>query len=638
MLSELYGYAGRILRVDLSKRSVKIEELDRKLIRGFLGGRGFNVKRLYDEVPKGVDPLSPENKLLFATGPIAGTGFPIGTRLNVTAKSPQTGLLGDSNVGGHFAAEMKYCGFDQIILEGKSDRPVYVYVHDGSVEFMDAQGLWGLTISEAYDAIRKELRDWRVQIALIGPAAENYVKFAGIFFNLHRPAARTGLGAVMASKNVKALVVRGDGYVEVAEPDEFEEFVREVEEAVYSHEQYWPRRVMGTSRILMAANRLGFLPADHFTKSVVDYAYQVSGERLAVEYNVKNRSCFSCILPCSRFYVIKRGKFAGLYGEGPEYEPLAGFTVRIGNRDLDAALKAISMVNDLGMDAITTSEVISWAMELYERGLLDEGETGGLKLKWGDMDTVFELIDMIAYRRGFGDLLADGVAKAAKKLGKGAEIALHVKGLELIQADPRGLKGYGLGFAVASRGADHLRSEPFIELSDDPRIGQLLFGEAEATMRLGVRGKGKLVAYYENWCAVVDSLEVCKNIAENMEILPFDKMAKLIEIVVGMKTCASDMMRIGERIVNIERAYIVRQGVRRRDDVLPRRFLKEPIAEGPSMGHVIELEVMLDEYYKERGWDPQTGIPTAEKLHELGLHEVVEDLRRNGVELRPALD
>jgi len=633
MSSKLYGYAGEILRMDLESFEVRREKLSKELAKKYLGGRGFNVSRLYYEVPKGVDPLGSENKLMIATGPVAGTGFPIGARLNVTAKSPQTGLLGDSNVGGHFAAELKYAGFDQIVIEGRSNKPIYIYVHDKEVEFRDADGIWGLTISKAYDAIRRELKDWRVQTALIGPAAENMVKFSGIFFNLSRPAARTGLGAVMASKNIKAIVVRGDGYVEVADPKGFERFVEEVEEEVYSHVQYWPRRIMGTSRILLAANRLGILPGKHFTKAILDYAFKVSGEMLALKYNVKNRGCFSCIIPCSRFFIVKNGRFAGTFGEGPEYEALGGMTVRIGNSDLNAALKAINMLNDLGMDVISTSEVISWVMELYEKGLINRSEMDGLDPRWGNMDDVFKLIEMIAYRRGFGDILADGVVSAAKKLGKGYGIAFHVKGLEMIQADPRGLKGYGLGFAVASRGADHLRSEPFIELSDDPELGEKMFGEREATLRLGVRGKGKLVAYYENICAIVDSLEICKNIAENMDIITFDKAARLISVVTGIDLTSDEVARIGERIVNIERAYLVREGVRRKDDVLPTRFLKEPISEGPSANHVVELEEMLNEYYGVRGWDPETGIPRVKKLLELGLEDVVEDLKKHDVEL-----
>jgi aldehyde:ferredoxin oxidoreductase len=631
MSSKLYGYAGKLLRINLTDGSVKVEPLSREMIRGFIGGRGINMRMLYSEV-RGADPLSPMNKLYISTGPLAGTGFPLGSRLNVSGKSPQTGLIGDSNVGGHFSAEMKYAGYDSIILEGRSERPVYIYISDGEVELRDASGIWGRRISDAYSEILRELGDWRAQIALIGPAAEKLVRYSGIFFNLYRPAARTGMGALMASKKVKAIAVRGDGYVEVARPAEFERVVDEIEEETYAHPQFWPRRIMGTSRILMAANRLGILPGNHFKEPVLDYAFEVSGEYLALKYNVKSMSCFSCIVNCSRFFLVKDGEYSGLMGEGPEYEALAGMTVRIGNSDLNAGLKAISLLNDLGMDVISTSEVISWAMELYESGALKKEEIG-LELNWGNMDSVMKLIEMIAGREGFGDILADGVAKASERLGKGREIAMHVKGLEMIQVDPRGLKGYGLGFAVASRGADHLRSEPFIELSDDPKIGEAMFGEGEATLRLGVRGKGKLVAYYENICALVDSLEVCKNLAENMDLLNYERVAKLMGAVTGLDFTPEEVRDIGERIVNLERAFNIREGVTRADDRLPKRFLEERIARGPSAGHLMELDRMLDEYYEVRGWDRERGIPSRGKLMELGLEDVILDLEANGIKL-----
>ena len=629
MLSKLYGYAGKLLRVNLTDGDFKVEPLSKEMIRGFIGGRGINMRMLYSEV-RGVDPLSPLNKLYISTGPLAGTGFPLGSRLNVSGKSPQTGLIGDSNVGGHFAAEMKYAGYDSIIIEGRSEKPIYIYIADGEVELKDASGIWGRRISDAYSEILRELGDWRAQIALIGPAAERLVRYSGIFFNLYRPAARTGMGALMASKNVKAIAVRGDGYVEVARPAEFERIVGEIEEETYAHPQFWPRRIMGTSRILMAANRLGILPGNHFKEPLLDQAFRVSGEYLALKYNVKNMSCFSCIVNCSRFFLVKDDEYSGLMGEGPEYEALAGMTVRIGNSDLDAGLKAISLLNDLGMDVISASEAISWAMELYESGALKKEEIG-LELNWGNMDSVMKLIEMIARREGFGDILADGVAKASERLGKGKEIAMHVKGLEMIQVDPRGLKGYGLGFAVASRGADHLRSEPFIELSDDPRIGEAMFGEGEATLRLGVRGKGKLVAYYENICALVDSLEVCKNLAENMDLLNYERVAKLMRAVTGLDFTPEEVRDIGERIVNLERAFNVREGVTRADDRLPKRFLEERIARGPSAGQLMELDVMLDEYYEIRGWDRERGIPSRKKLIELGLEDVALDLEANGI-------
>ena len=632
-MPKYYGYAGRILRVNLTKNQIKIQPTEKRLITEFLGGRGFNSRRLYNEVSRDVDPLSPQNKLMFATGPLVGTAFPLGARFNVSAKSPLTGILGDSNAGGHFAAEMKFAGFDQILIEGKSRKPSYIFIEDQEIQIVDAEHLVGKDVYEATETIRKDSGDRTIQVAVVGPAAENFVLYAGIFANLARPAARTGMGTVMSSKNLKAVALRGTGSVKIADSRRFWKIAEEIEEETYVHPQYWPRRIMGTTRILILADKLGFLPTRHFTSATFEHAAKVSGERLAREYNVKNRACFSCIVPCSRVYVVRVGEYAGLHGEGPEYEALSSFTARVGNSNLNLALKAVDLANRLGLDAITTAECIAWAMELYEGGELNRKETDGLELNWGNGEAVLALIEKIAYREGFGDLLADGVRRAAEKLGKGREIALHVKGLEIIQADPRGLKGYGLGYAVASRGADHLRSEPFIELSDDPEKGMEMFGVPEATLRLAHKGKGKLVCYFENWCAIIDSLEVCKNLAENMELLPFNRAAEITEAATGFHFTEDAMFEIGERIINLERAYLVREGIGRRDDYLPARFLKEPLPNGNSKGAIFEIEPMLNEYYAERGWGLKTGSPKPEKLRKIGLEYVIEDLKRNAAEI-----
>jgi aldehyde:ferredoxin oxidoreductase len=620
-VAKLGGYAGKILRIDLTERDVKINDLERGLAAGFLGGRGFNSKGLYDEIPPGTDPLGPDNKLFISTGPLVGTMFPTASRFNISAKSPQTGILGDSNAGGHLAPEIKFAGYDQIVLEGRSREPVYVFVDDDEITFRDASHLWGMDVYEADEAIRSDLGDRRVQTAVVGPAAERGVRFAGVYANLMRAAARTGMGTVMASKGVKALAVRGSGSVEVAYPRMFEELVEEIEEEIYAHEQYWPRRRMGTTRILMMANAAGFLPTRHYTSGIFEHAWEVSGERLAEEFNVKTRGCFACTIPCSRFYAVKGGEFAGLYGEGPEYEALGSFTSRVGNRDLGLALKANDLSNRLGLDALTVGECISWAMELYERGLLTREEADGLDLSWGNREAILALIEKIANRDGFGNILADGSRAAAEKLGRGVDLAMQVKGLDIIMADPRGLKGFGLGYAVASRGGDHLRSEPFLELSDDPSIGERMFGVPEATLRLADEGKGKLVSYFEDWNAVIDALEPCKNIMQNMEILTFERASRVIEACTGLRLSPAEVRRVGERIVNVERAFNVREGIRRRDDSLPRRFREETLPEGASRGTVFDQEPMLDEYYDERGWDKETGIPYAKTLKRLGLVE-----------------
>lgn len=629
-MAELCGYAGRVLRIDLTRKRAYVEELERDLAASFLGGRGFNSKRLYDEVKTSTDPLGIDNMLMFSTGPLVGTMFPTASRFNVSAKSPLTGILGDSNAGGHFASELKFAGYDQVVLMGRSREPIYIFINDREVEFKDSSHLLGKDVYETDEMIKADLSERKVQTAIVGPAAEKGVRYAGIFANLMRAAARTGMGTVMASKGVKAIAVKGSGSVKVAHPDKFERLVEEIEAEIYKHEQYWPRRRMGTTRILMMANAAGFLPTRHYTSGIFENAREVSGEKLAEEYNVKTRGCFACTIPCSRFFVIRHGRFAGLFGEGPEYEALGSFSSRVGNKDLGVALRANDMCNRFGLDALTTGECISWAMELHEKGLLKRDEADGLDLTWGNGDTILTLIEKIARREGFGDILADGSREAARKIGRGMDLTMQVKGLDIIMADPRGLKGFGLGYAVASRGGDHLRSEPFIELSDDPRKGAEMFGVPEATLRLAHRGKGKLVSYFEDWCAVIDALEPCKNIMQNMSILPFDRAAEIIEAATGLEMSGSEVRRVGERIINIERAFNAREGVGRRDDTLPPRFRVEELPEGPSKGTTFEQEPMLDEYYAERGWNRMTGIPTRETLEKLELAYVATELERLG--------
>ena len=455
--------------------------------------------------------------------------------------------------------------------------------------------------------------------AIIGPAAENGVRFSGVFSNLMRAAARTGMGSVMASKNVKALAIRGSGYINIAKPRMFEELVEDIENQIIVHEQYPGRRKMGTTRILLMANKAGFLPTRHYTSGTFEHADEVSGERLAKEFNVKSRGCFACTIPCSRIYTIKKGPYKGLHGEGPEYESLGSFTSRIGNPNLELALKANDLCNQLGLDILSTTGAIGWAMELYENKLISIEETGGLELNWGNPESIIELIYQIANREGFGAILAEGSKKAAEKLGKGLEYTVQVKGMDLIMADPRGLKGFGLGYAVASRGGDHLRSEPFIELSDDPEIGKRMFGESGATMRMADTGKGKLIHYFEDWCAVIDSLEPCKNIMQNMMLLEFPRAAYAYSVTTGIKITSDEIKQAGERIVNIERMFGVREGITRKDDTLPRRFIDTPLIKGNSSGTVLNLEKMLDEYYSSRGWNQSTGQPSSEILKKLSL-------------------
>jgi aldehyde:ferredoxin oxidoreductase len=620
----MYSYGGDILRVNLSDGTIHRHLTEEHLARVFLGGRGLNVKRLWDELPAHTDGLSPENMLVFGVGPLVGTTFPGGARFNITAMSPQTGILGDSNAGGFFGPELKFAGYDQVIIQGRADHPVFLWIRDDVVELRDARGLWGRDVWDTSEAIQQELSDPDVQVATIGQGAENGVRFAGVFVNLNRPAARTGMGTVMAAKNLKAVAVRGTGLIPVADMARFSEIVERLDEIIYSHPEYEIRCRLGTTKLIKALDSIGGLPTRHFQRGRFEEADAVSGEAIEKLYKIKSKACFACTIPCSRFLAVDDPRFAGLRLEGPEYEPLAGFTARVGNGDLALALKCVDLANRYGLDAIALSEVISWAMECYQRGLLSGGEADGLDLTWGNGETILALIHKVAHREGFGDFLADGVKKAAERLGRGSEeIALHGKGLEVFQADVRSIKAYGLGNAVASRGADHLRSEPWFEFSNDPQEGVRRYGIPETAFRLEFKGKGLVVKHFEEMAAISDATGVCKNTYNNMEVLDWGGTAELLQAATGWDLTGEEVRQIGERIVNLERLFIAREGITRKDDTLPRRFLKEPLPEGsgPSTGAVLELEPMLDEYYRARGWDVETGLPTQEKLEQLGLRQ-----------------
>jgi len=621
------SYGGSILRVNLTDGTVQRQPTEEHLARAFLGGRGLNVKRLWDELPAHTDGLSPENMLVFGVGPLVGTTFPGGARFNVTAMSPQTGILGDSNAGGFFGPELKFAGYDQVIIQGRAAHLVYLWIKDDVVELRDARGLWGQDVWQATEAIRQELGDPDIQVATVGQGAENGVRFAGLFVNLNRAAARTGMGAVMGSKNLKAVAVRGSGSFPVADMARFSKIIERLDEAIYNHPEYEIRCRLGTTKLLKALNSIGALPTRHFQGGCFEAVDAVSGEAIEALYKIKSKACFACTIPCSRFLVVDDPRFPGLWLEGPEYEPLAGFTARVGNADLPLALKCVDLANRYGLDAIALSEVIAWAMECTQRGLLTREEAGGLDLTWGNGEAILALIHQVAHREGFGDLLADGVRTAAERLGRGSEeFALHGKGLEVFQADVRTIKAYGLGNAVSSRGADHLRSEPWFEFSNDPEEGVRRYGIPETAFRLEYKGKGLVVKHFEEMAAISDATGVCKNTYNNMEVLDWEGTAELLEAATGWDFTGEEVRRIGERIVNLERLFIAREGITRADDTLPRRFLEEPLPEGggSSAGSVLELEPMLDEYYRARGWDVETGLPTEEKLSELGLGRSVD--------------
>jgi len=611
----------RLCRLDLTSGSVERTPSDPLIQRQFLGGRGANAAHLYGCLQPDLLPLESDSPLWFGVGPIVGTGFPGAARFNVSGRSPQTHILGDSNAGGRFGPELRRAGIDSLEMIGRASRPTLLFIDEGRTELLDATDLWGLDTSETTDAVHARLGDTKVEVACVGPAAERGVLFSGIFAGRVRAAARTGMGCLMASKNLKAIAVRGTGQIPMADRPRAHALIGSARERLKSHPEYDTRSRLGTTQLVTILQGMGGLPTRHFQSGTFEHAGAVSGETIEARYKVKSMACESCLVHCSRYLRVDDPRFPGLEFEGPEYEPLAGFTARVGNPDLALALFAVDRCNRLGLDAITMSEVIAWAMECHERGHIDRGVANGLDLSFGNGETILALIEQVAKREGFGNILADGVRIAAERLGVGRDLAMHVKGLELFQADVRAMKAYGLGNAVASRGADHLRAEPWFEFSGDRDAGIRRYGIAETSDRLAWQGKGLVVKDYEERAAIADALGICKNIYNNMEILDWEETAELIDAITGTTMTGEQVRAVGERIVNVERLINARFGIGRADDTLPRRFLEDPAgpADSPSAGSTVELERMLDDYYAARGWNQESGLPETAKLDELGL-------------------
>jgi len=626
-----YGWAGRVLHIDLTRRKGATLPLDPVDTRMYLGGRGLNVITLYRELKPKIDPLSPDNVLIFGTGPLTGALSPLGSaRFNVTAKSPLTGILGDSNCGGFWAPELKYAGYDQIVIRGRASEPVYLWIDDDDVEIRNAKHLWGKDTYETHQSIIEEIEDPEIHTVEIGIAGENLVKIANILTDAYRGTGRTGLGAVMASKNLKAIAVRGTKGVKVADPDKLLEITLKDIEILYSD---WFSRLFseqGSMCLVKIYQDLGALVTKNYQEGQFNPIEGLLGDYYAGKYEVKPRGCFSCPLHCSSFWMITDGPLAGVRAPKIEFGIVINYTTRLGIGDLEVGLKAIDLLQRYGLDSISTGGTIGFAMECYEKGILTDKDTGGLKLEWGNGEATLEMIHKIAHREGIGNILAEGSRIAAQKIGKGADkYAIHTKGLEHIECDPRGIQAWGLGYAVASRGADHLRALPAFEYTISPEKAKELFGTLKAADRFATEGKGHMVKWFEEVRAFTDSIEACKYITRTGLIWP-EAQGQVLSAVTGLKLKTEDVLLIGERIVNVERAFNVKEGITRKDDNLPERFTKEPMPSGPSKGHVCNLEPMLDDYYKLRGWDVKTGIPTRENLEKLGLKDIADELERLG--------
>ncbi len=595
------GYGGRLLRVDLTTRKFEIEEVDPAWMKPVIGGRAANTRRLAEELDPACDPLGPDNLLIFGVGPLTGSLLPASAYYTVTAKSPLTGILGDSAAGGQFGAEMKLTGFDQIVISGRADGWVYLWITEEGVEFIDCPDYAGRGVAATTTAIRTAHRDHSAQVAGIGAAGENRVLYSAIVSSGNRVNGRTGMGAVMGAKHLKAVAVRGKRSLEVADTLGFLELTRGLENAILDHREYDKRYSLGTTMLMQDLNGIGILPTKHFQEGVCDYVDAVSGQALAERYKVKNKACYNCNLHCSRYYLTK-----GYEAEGPEFETLCSFTSRLGCGDLAFALEMNAVLNQAGLDSISTAEVIGWVMECREKGLVKPDDLDGLELRWGDTAAVRSTVDMIIHRRGVGDRLAQGATRLSQDFGEEArKLVMQVKGLDIICGDPRGIKAYGLTYAIASRGADHLRAEPYFELTDLRDEAKERFGTEKAAMRLEEEGKAALVTYSEKIALLTDCLTMCKNIGLCMDVLDLEKAAALLTAGTGVDYTASFLEDILGEAVQRDRRLNRRFGVTRKDDTLPERFRKEPLKTGPTQGSTVDIDRMVGEYYRLHGWEDE---------------------------------
>jgi len=569
-----------------------------------IGGRGLNSTRLYDELKRDIDPLGPENLLLIGVGPLTGTLMAASAFMTISGKSPMTGILGDSAAGGHFGAEIKQAGYDQLVMTGRCQKPGYLFIADDHVEIRDASHLWGQDIWQTTAAIRRELNDNAIQVAAIGPAGENLVKYATVACNNSRMCGRTGMGCLFGSKNLKAVAVRGRGRLTVADPPGFLELCGEMDQRIMVHPEYEKRNALGSTLLMKALNGIGILPTNHFQQGLCKYVDKVSGETLADHYKVKNKSCFNCNLHCSRYYLTQE-----IEAEGPEFETLCSYTSRIGNDNLEFGLKMNAYLNRMGMDSLSSGETIGWAMECVQRGLLTKDDFDGLDLTWGNCQAVEKLLNMIIRREGIGDAFAEGTRSLAQRFGQGSEeYAFHVKGLDMICGDPRGIKAFGLTYAIASRGGDHLRAEPFFELTERYDEAEKRWGIREIADRLADKGKAVLVEHTERQALLTDCLTMCKNIGLSMDIMDFDFASQLLRAGTGLNFTPDKVDAALKGVINRDRKMNIDFGVDADQDTLPRRFTHEPLQEGASKGQVVPVKRMVKEYYKIKGWD-EKGIP-----------------------------
>lgn len=611
-----YGYMGKILKVDLSAGSIKEEPTNMEIAKKYLGGKGYSIYLLYQYLkeyekkgiaPRDIDPFGPENVLIFGTGPATGVpGFPSPGRYHVMGlRSPLTGSVASANSGGEFGPFLKFAGYDMIIFEGIAEKPVYLAIEDGCVELRDASDLWGKNVFDTTAVLKKRVKGKNVSVACIGPAGENLVRFAAIMNDEHRAAGRTGVGAIMGSKKLKAIVVSGSGKVELADPEKFKELSKAVIERMRKNSvtgEGLP--TYGTAILVNIINQAGMLPFKNWQLGYNPEADKISGETLAKTYLIRRRPCWGCTIGCGRVTSVKTGPYQILYSEGPEYESIWALGNDTGVLELDAIIKANHYCDEFGIDTISMGSTIAAAMELAEKGYIPKEDLQGIDLKFGNAAALVELVWRTAYVSGFGKMLAQGSKRLAEIYGA-PELSMSVKGLEMPAYDPRGAKGIGLNYATANRGGCHVTGYT---------ISPEILGIPQKIDPLTPEGKAQWVKIFQDFTCVVNSAVNCLFVTFEVGAKDY---AELLSAITGWNLTEQDIMTIGERIYNHERVILNKYGFTGKDDTLPPRLLKEPMPEGPAKGQVVELDKMLKEYYELRGW--VDGKPTPEKLKELGI-------------------
>jgi len=600
-----HGYSGKILDVNLTSADMSTAELDCTLAQDYMGGKGFGAKVLYDQLPAGCEPLSPENILVFATGPLTGTLAPSSGRFEVCTKSPATGLWLDSNCGGFFGPELKFAGYDMVIVRGKAESPVVLVIDDDKFELQPAGNLWGTDALTTHRNIKEAFgRDFKV--ACIGEAGEKGVLFAGIISE-YRALGRGGAGAVMGSKNLKAIAVRGTRSITLHDPAHFMKICREAyNELANSPDTGGGRQKYGTNLILSLMDEVGIHPVRNFQKGKFDGASRLNEENIA-KYYVRNKACFGCPIYCSKIAEVKEGKYKGCFTEGPEYENVWSFGANCENADVGAIIQAEYLCDYYGLDGITTGNVIGFLMECVEKGIMSEADIG-FPVSFGNDESIINAIHLIGRQEGPGKLWGLGVKKMAEQIQGASDLAMHVKGLELPAYDPRGSAGMALAYATSDRGGCHLRSWP---------VGDELLATEGRMDLYSQEFKAELVKTQQDLFGMINCSGMClfATFAVSLkQITPF------LHAATGMAVFSSsdEVMKIGERVNNLARLFNIREGLTKELDTLPQRFFNEPLKEGPNRNRVVELEQMRAEYYFVRGWDEE-GVPREEKLKELGI-------------------